>query len=103
MKTLLTVLLALSFAAAGAARAQDACVEAVGGLAASHPYTTYMYVGVTADLYAKKGYEADQVVTMMNEVSSLCQNAHGLFDKIKAGKLTDGDKKYLDEIQAIYV
>lgn len=117
MKTVLAVLIGLgALAAAGRAQdaspaaapapsaqpQQDACLEAVGGLSASHTYTTYMYVGVTADMLAVKGYEAEQVVTMMNEVTSLCQNAHRLVDKLQDGKLNEGDRRYLDEIQEIY-
>jgi hypothetical protein len=84
------------------ALAQDACLEAVGGLSAGHTYTSYLLIGTTADGFAQKAFDADHVAEVATEIGTLCGNVTGLLAKLRGGKLSDSDSKYLGEIEAIY-
>lgn len=100
MKTLLALVLALGLASG--AVAQDACLEAVGGLSAGHTYTSYLLIGTTADGFAKKAFDAEHVSEVATEIGTLCGNVTGLLAKLRGGKLSESDAKYLGEIEAIY-
>ncbi len=83
--------------------AQDSCLEAVGGLSAGHSYTSYLLIGTTADGFAKKAFDAEHVSEVATEIGTLCEKVTVLLTKLRAGKLSESDAKYLTEIQAIYV
>lgn len=102
MKNLILAAALMMAAAVPAARAQDACLEAVGGLSAGHTYTSYLLIGTTADGFAKKAFEADHVAEIATEIGTLCGNVTGLLAKLRAGKLSEADAKYLSEIEGIY-
>ncbi len=102
-RRLTTALLALALAAPATATAQEANphLEAIGALMAGQLYTSYTYIGVTADAYAKGVYKAKQVRGMMNEAEALLNNVAGFLNKVKATKIVESDRKVLDEGIAI--
>ena len=102
MKNLFFAAVLSAVAFVPAVRAQEGCLEAVGGLSAGHTYTSYLLIGTTADGYAKKAFDADHVAEIMTEIGNLCGSVTNLLGKLRAGKLTDSDAKYLTDIEAIY-
>jgi len=89
--------------AAVAAAPQDVgTLQIIGVLSASHMYTTYGYIGVTADALTKKVYGADQVKELMTEVSAMCDNITDQMGKVNPKELSEDDRRALGEMTAIY-
>ena len=80
----------------------DPRLVAIGSLAGSHVYTTYGYIGVTADAFGKQVYDADRVEQLMKEVMGLCDANSKLLDKLLEGNIVESDKKAIREIGLIY-
>lgn len=103
MRPMIAVLaLMVGLAGAPQVRAQEGCLEAVGGLSAGHTYTTYLLIGTTADGFTKKAFDADHVAELMTEIGNLAGGVPGLLAKLRANKLSESDLKYLAEIETIY-
>ncbi len=77
-------------------------LQIIGVLSASHMYTTYGYIGVTADALTKKVYRADQVGELMTEVSAMCDNIVEQLGKVNRKDLTEDDSRALDDMRGIY-
>ena len=102
MKKLLALFALVAALTVAPVRAQEGCLEAVGGLSAGHTYTTYLLIGMTADGFGKKAFDADHVHEIMTEIANLTGSVPQLTGKLRANKLSDSDKKYLDDIDTIY-
>lgn len=89
--------------AAGTAVApSEESLQIVGVLTASHMYTTFGYIGVTADALSKKVYPSERVRELMTEVSAMCDNVVAQMGRLDRKKLSDDDGKAIDEMISIY-
>ena len=98
------VVAALLLGTTATATAQDnnPYLEAIGALAASQVYTTFLYVGVTADAFEKKVYKAKQVRGMMDEMVGAIGNVTGYLEKVKATNIVERDKAFVTEMVQIF-
>ncbi|MBU2552413.1 MAG: hypothetical protein KKB20_28630 [Proteobacteria bacterium] len=70
-------------------------LETIGGFLGSHMYTTFAYIGVTADAYAKNVYTAAQVKKMMEHKAATIKDVIGNLKKIESLNLPEGDRRFL--------
>ena len=87
-----------SSAAPGAAEP----LQIIGVLTASHLYTTYGYIEITADALTKKVYGAEQVRMLMTEVSAICDNIIDQLGRINRKDLSAEDAAAIAEMISIY-
>lgn len=80
----------------------DESLQIVGVLSASHMYTTFGYIGVTADALAKKVYPPERVRELMTEVSAMCDNIVAQMGKINLKKVSPEDARAIEEMISIY-
>jgi hypothetical protein len=85
----------VGFVETASAEKNDPNLEAIGALTAAQLYTTYLYIGVTGDAYAKGVYKSKQVRAMMNEVDQLLNNVASYLKKVGAQPITEADRGYL--------
>ncbi len=86
----------------GRAAENNPYLETIGALMASQLYTTYLYIGVTADAFAKDVYKAKQVRGMMNEIDGLLTNVAKYLKKVGQQKIIEADRQYInDSLNAI--
>lgn len=88
--------------AGGATVPAEESLQIVGVLTASHMYTTFGYIGVTADALSKKVYPAERVRELMTEVSAMCDNVIAQMGRLDRKKLSEDDGKAIDEMISIY-
>jgi len=88
--------------AAANAQQDDPRLVAIGGLAGSHLYTTYGYIGTVADLFAYEKYDTKRVQELMKEVVSMADVSVKQLHKVRETNVSDSDKKVLDDMAAIY-
>lgn len=77
-------------------------LQIIGVLSASHLYTTYGYIGVTADALTRKAYGAEQVRELMTEVSAMCDNVIDQLGRLNKKDLTPEDTASIAELISIY-
>ena len=88
--------LALSFGLQTPAQADDALyLQTIGGLVGPYVYTSYAYIGATADAFAKDLYPASQVKTMMDEQVKMINHLLDMIQKVQATKIAENDRKFL--------
>ena len=76
-------------------------LQAIGSLAAAHVYTSYGYVGVTADAYVAKSFTHKQVADLMGELNDMIDLNVSALQKVRAH--VDGDdRKFLDDLIRVY-
>lgn len=96
------VLLAAALAFPSRARADDdACLQTVGGASAGHVYSTYMLIGVTADAFTKKAYDAHKVKQLMTVAIGMMSASQKQLEKMKSAGLSSTDRAAVEEFQAI--
>ncbi len=101
-KTLFAALLiAVALAFPSRARADDACLEAVGGASAGYVYSTYMFIGVTADAFTKKAYDADKVKQLMTVGMKMLAESEKQLEKMKRSGLDSADRAVVEEFLAV--
>jgi hypothetical protein len=88
--------------AAIGAQQDDPRLIAIGGLAGSHLYTTYGYIGTVADLFAYEKYDTKRVQELMKEVVSMADVSIKQLHKVRETNIGDSDKKVLDDMVVIY-
>ncbi len=79
---------------------EDPRLVAIGGLAGSSVYYSFVIVGMTADAFAKEVYDADQVKQITDEVCALTKTNAGQLRDVRKMELTDSDAGLVDEILA---
>jgi hypothetical protein len=77
-------------------------LQVIGVLSASHMYTTFGYIGVTADALTKKVYPSTQVEELMTEVSSMCDNIIEQLNTVSRDEMSEDDTAALAEMVSIY-
>ncbi len=77
-------------------------LQIIGVLTASHVYTTYGYIEITADALTKKVYGAEQVRRLMTEVSAICDNIIDQLGQINRKELSAEDVAAITEMISIY-
>jgi hypothetical protein len=98
----LLVLCVLITSAAVGAQQDDPRLVAIGGLAGSHIYTTYGYIGTVADLFAYEKYDTKRVQDLMKEVVSMADVGVKQLHKVRETNIGESDKKVLDDMVVIY-
>jgi hypothetical protein len=94
------LLVSLSLAGNAAADQKLVCIGALSG---AHIYTTYGYVGGTADLYAAQSYTAERVQELMKEVVGLSDVCIKELEKVKDSEgVTEEDKATIDKVIEVY-
>jgi hypothetical protein len=94
---LLTLLTVSVFAPA--AEAQPKCnqeLETIGVLAGSFVYTSYGYIGASADSFAKDNYTLEELQLIMQEIINLLETATAQLNSLRG--LTSQDKKAVAQI-----
>jgi hypothetical protein len=90
------LLFALTFGFGTPAQADDALyLQTIGGLVGPYVYTSYAYIGATADAFAKAMYPASQVKTMMDEQVKMINHLLDMIQKVQATKIAENDRKFL--------
>lgn len=77
---------------------QSIYLEAIGGFSGSYIYTSYAYIGATADAYAKDIYTAGQVKTMMDEKSKIIFHLIDMLNKVRNTNIVENDKIFIDSM-----
>ena len=73
-------------------------LETVGGFSGSYIYTTYAYIGATADAYAKDIYPASQVKVMMDEKVQMIKNLVTQLQAVQATNIVAEDKQFISSM-----
>ena len=81
--------------------ADDSQLQAIGSLAAAHVYTSYGYVGVTADAFVADSFTANQVTDLMTEVTEMIDLNVEALQKVRAS-VGDDDQEFLDDLVRVY-
>jgi len=89
-------------ASTATAQQDDPRLVAIGGLAGSHIYTTYGYIGTVADLFAYEKYDTKRVQDLMKEVVSMADVGIKQLHKVRETNIGESDKKVLDDMVVIY-
>lgn len=77
----------------------DLCLETIGGFGGIHIYTTYAFIGVTADSFSKNVYDATRVKGMMDDTSNMLNKMTELLTQLeKSDMVTEADKAYIGEM-----
>lgn len=76
-------------------------LQAIGSLAAAHVYTSYGYVGVTADAFVADSFTRQQVNDLMNEVSDMIDLNVEALQKVREHVGGD-DREFLDDLIDVY-
>lgn len=96
------ILLGAALARPSSARAgDDACLEAVGGTSAGYVYSMYMLIGVTADAFTNKAYDAGKVKQLMTVGIKMLAESCKQLDKVKRAGLSSADRAAVEEYQVI--
>ena len=96
VSTFIAIFVALTLCFGSPAKANDALyLETIGGLAGSYIYTSYAYIGATADAFAKDLYPASQVKTMMDEKVKMINHLIDMIQKVQATNIAENDRKFL--------
>ena len=77
-------------------------LEAIGGFLGSHMYTTFAYIGVTADAYAKEIYPASKVKFEMEYTANSLKELIGKLKRVQATNLAESDKKYIKSAVEVF-
>ena len=97
----LTMAFILIAVAPGSAQADKVQLQAIGSLAAAHVYTSYGYVGVTADAYVAESFNPKQVADLMGELNDMIDLNVSALQKVRAH--VDGDDRiFLDDLIRVY-
>ena len=75
---------------------------AIGSLAASHVYTSYGFIGVTADAVDTGSLTSAQVIDLMKEVTSMIEINVKALQRVRAG-VGEQDREFLNELLQVYV
>ncbi len=98
-KACLAVALLLIFPGTSQAASEDMIyLDAVGGFGGSYIYLTYAYIGMTADAFSKKVYQAEQVKDMMDETVSMLNKLIKLLGQVQTTDIAEEDKKFIDSM-----
>ena len=81
--------------------AEEVQLQAIGSLAAAHIYTSYGYVGVTADGLVAKTFTAKQVIELMSEVDDMLTMNMEALQKVSSSVSGD-DRQFVDDLINIY-
>jgi len=76
-----------------------ASLDAVGRLAASHLYQTYLNIGMLADARAEGTYDTDSAREVLATVVGLVEGSEKQLDAIGRGTLTAEDKAALADVR----
>lgn len=97
ISTFIAILAALTFCSGIPAQAADEALylETIGGLVGSYIYTSYAYIGATADAFAKDLYPASQVKTMMDEKVKMINHLMDMIQKVQATNIAENDRRFL--------
>ena len=81
--------------------ADDSQLQAIGSLAAAHVYTSYGYVGVTADAFVADSFTVEQGTDLMNEVTDMIDLNVEALQKVRAS-VSEDDQEFLDDLIRVY-
>ena len=81
--------------------ADDVQLQAIASLAAAHVYTSYGYVGVTADAFVSNSFTAKQVRDLMGEVKDMIELNIEVLEKVRDKTLGD-DREFIEELIKVY-
>ena len=76
--------------------------RSIGSLAASHVYTSYGFIGVTADAVDTGSLTSAQVIDLMKEVTSMIEINVKALQRVRAG-VGEQDREFLNELLQVYV
>ena len=74
----------------------DTVSEAIGGLAASHLYQTYLNIGLLADSVEGEVYEKEEARRLLDTVAGLTSAVEQQLDRVGHQSLKDDEKKALN-------
>lgn len=81
-------------------KAQDQ-LESIGSLSAAHIYTSYGYIGVTADAFVEKAFTAQTVTELMTEVVNMIEINIKSLRKVQDNVSKD-DGEFIDAMINVY-
>ena len=76
-------------------------LESIGSLSAAHIYTSYGYIGVTADAFIEKAFTAQQVTELMTEVVNMIEINIKSLRKVQDNVSKD-DQDFIDAMINVY-
>lgn len=79
----------------------EAVVEAIGGLAASHLYQTYLNIGLLADSVEGEVYEKDEARRLLDTVAGLTTAVEQQLDRVGRQTLKGDEKKALEQARLV--
>jgi hypothetical protein len=77
-------------------------LEAIGGLSMVTARSTFLLIGVTADAYAKKAYNAARVQAVTKVVISQLNAVSNQLGNLQESDLSEANEKYIKQIVAVY-
>lgn len=83
--------------------ADDPWLVAIGVLSGQNIYVTYAYIGSVADGYTKHAYTAEQVQSLMKEITGLTDVAIQHLEAVEQTKIVDSDRKAIERVVEIMV
>lgn len=90
------LILILIFPATTEAKSDETVyIETIGVFGGIYIYTTYAYIGTTADAFSKDIYDAGQVKSMMDEKINMLNNLEAMLLRVQATNMAPADKKFI--------
>jgi len=83
------------------ANAENIRLQAIGSLSAAHVYTSYGYVGVTADAYVADAFTVEQVTDLMGELDDMIELNILALKRVRQDVEGD-DQEFIDDIMRVY-
>lgn len=96
---LLTAVLCLvSVSGAEAVDRHKVYLNTIGGFCGSYIYTSYAYIGATADAFTKDIYTPAQVKVMMEETVGILDNLMSLLASVRNTNVAPSDRQFIDSM-----
>ena len=84
------------------AEEDDGRLSAIGGLSASHIYTTYVAIGAVADAFGNDVYETKQVQDIMDGMVGMIDTVKKQLLLVQEHCEDQSDQRYIDDVINIY-